>query len=89
MSQTITNVFPSLLTWVYLKTKSVMMKAGSQQMERGIQSGLVKIIRMSIQKERPSNMKSTLDWRKISSINIMEKSMNLRRNLAVLRSLKF
>jgi len=64
-----------------------MMAAGAQQMERGIQRGLVNTISMSTQKARPSSISKTLDCRKISRKNIIVKSRNLSENLAILRAL--
>lgn len=71
-----------------MKTKKVIMAAGAQQMDRGIQRGLVNIIRIIAQKARPSKVSITLDCRKISSTNIIENSMNFRRNFASLRALE-
>ena len=64
------------------------MAAGVQNIERGIHKGLVKIISIKTQKLRPISRNKTLDYKKISSINIIVKSMNLRRNFAVFRSLE-
>ena len=56
------------------------MAAGAQQIDNGIHSGLVKIIKISTQKARPKSIKMTLDCKKISSWKIIEKRVNFSRN---------
>ena len=76
-----------MYTLVYLKTKKVMMAAGAQHIESGIHRGLVNIIKINTQKARPSSIRITLDYKKISNWNIIEKSVNFRRNFSKERTL--
>jgi hypothetical protein len=64
-----------------------MIARGAQQIDNGIQRGLVKMMRARIHSARLSRMQNKLDYRKISSITIIENSINLSKNLAVLRDL--
>jgi len=56
-----------ILTLVYLKTKKVIMAAGAQHIESGIHKGLVNIINIKTQNDRPRSINITLDCRKISN----------------------
>jgi hypothetical protein len=64
-----------------------MMAAGVQQMERGIQRGLVRRHRSRTQKQRKARRSTTLDCRRISRRKISEKRENFRANFAVYRTL--
>ena len=76
-------------TWVYLKTRNVNMAAGAQQTARRIHIGLVNTINTITQKASPSKVSITLDWRNISRMKIIEKSINLSMNLANCLALMF
>lgn len=52
---------------MYLKTRHVVTKGGTQKIDRGIHRGLVKMIRIRTQKASPSSIKRALDCKKISS----------------------
>jgi len=52
---------------VYLKTRHVDTKGGTQKTDSGIHRGLVKMMRRRTQKASPSSMNRALDCRKISS----------------------
>ena len=68
---------------MYLRSTKRMIADGAQQMERGIQRGHVRIIRMSTQKHSPTRTKKRLLCRNISSSTIRENNMNLSKNFAV------
>lgn len=65
-----------------------MRAAGAQQMESGIQSGLVSSSRKSIHRQRTAKIITTLDCRNISSKKISENRRNLSRNFAVCLNLQ-
>jgi hypothetical protein len=67
-------------TLVYRKTKKVIIAAGAQQIDKGIQRGLVKIINIKTQKASPKSIKMTLDCRKISNWKIIENRVNFSKN---------
>lgn len=67
---------------VYLNSKYVIIAAGAQQIESGIQRGLVSRNSRRSQKQSPARISTTLDCRKISSMKIMENSKNFSKNLA-------
>jgi hypothetical protein len=64
-----------------------MMAAGAQQIDKGIQSGLVKMIKIKTQNARPKSIKITLDCKKISSWKIIEKRVNFSKNFSRDRTL--
>jgi hypothetical protein len=76
-----------MYTLVYLKTKKVIMAAGAQHIESGIHKGLVNIIKINTQKARPISISITLDCKRISNWNIIEKRVNFRRNFRKDRTL--
>ena len=63
------------------------MAAGAQHMESGIHRGLVNIIKINTQNASPSSISITLDCKKISNWNIIEKSVNFKRNFRKERTL--
>ena len=72
---------------VYLRTRKVRRAAGAQQIDRGIHNGLVSKTKKSTQRHSPRRIMMTLDCKNISSMKIMEKRLNLSRNLATCLSL--